>query len=68
DEYFVHRYNALIVPQKDADSLARTCLWAYQHQKECQAIAKKGRTLFEKSFSTDAIAEILSPLVDTLRK
>ena len=68
NEYFVHRHNALVVPQKDADSLARACVWAYVHQNECKAIAEKGRKLFEKSFSTDAIAEVLTPLVGSLRK
>lgn len=68
NEHFVHRHNALIVPQKDAESLARTCVWAYEHQSECKEIAARGRKLFEKSFSTDAIGIILSPLADRLRK
>lgn len=61
--YFTHRQNALIVPQGDADALAKTILWAYQHPSELRQIAERGQALYAREFSIESIARLLRPLV-----
>jgi glycosyltransferase involved in cell wall biosynthesis len=65
-EYFVDKQNTLVVPQGDAASLAKAVLWAKSHPAEIRGIADEGRTLYEKRFSTAAIAKLLEPLVSDL--
>lgn len=66
EEYFTNKENALIVPQADAKALRKAVLWACQHQTELAEIGQKGRKLYERQFSTVAIARRLQPLVDAL--
>jgi len=66
DEYFKDKENALVVPQGDAEALARAIRWAQKHPAELAGIAKSGRKLYEKEFSTPALARRLQPLVDAL--
>jgi len=62
DEYFIDKQNALVVPQGDAEALTKAIRWACQHPDELKTIAANGRKLYEKQFSTDAIARLLAPL------
>ena len=57
--YFLHKHNALIVPQGDAEALAKLCLWTSQHQDALAEVGARGRQLFEKEFSTNAIARLI---------
>ncbi|HEX7368433.1 MAG TPA: glycosyltransferase [Candidatus Saccharimonadales bacterium] len=63
-EYFVDKQNALVVEQDDAGALVRAIAWAAKHPNELRAIAENGRKLYEKQFSTKAIAGLLAPLID----
>lgn len=65
-EYFVDKENALVIPQGDAAAIAKVINWAYKHPEELQTIALRGRKLYEKQFSTAAIAKLLKPLVDAV--
>lgn len=65
-EYFIDKDNALVIPQADAKAIKKAVLWAYNHPAELAQIASKGRKLYEKSFSTDALAKIWQNLVTTL--
>jgi glycosyltransferase involved in cell wall biosynthesis len=65
-EYFVDKQNALVVTQADAEKLASAITWASTHPTELKAIGENGRKLFEKSFSTAAIARRLQPIVDAI--
>jgi glycosyltransferase involved in cell wall biosynthesis len=65
-EFLVGKQNALVVPQADAEALARTIRWAHAHPKELKTIAANGRKLYERQFSSNAIAEKLRPLVDAV--
>jgi len=66
NEFFVDKTNALMVPQGDADALAKAIKWAKAHPDELKTIAANGRKLYEKEFSTAAIARRLKPLVDAV--
>jgi glycosyltransferase involved in cell wall biosynthesis len=63
-EYFTDKQNALVVPQGDPEALAAAIRWAYAHPKELRTVAENGRKLYEKQFSTAAIARRLQALVD----
>lgn len=65
-EYFVDKQNALIVPQADTEALVKMILWAQKHPAELRTVAANGRKLFEKEFSTQAIARLLQPIVANL--
>ncbi len=66
EEYFVDKKNALVVPRADPESLARAIAWASENPRELRGVAENGRKLFEKEFSTAAIARRLQPLVDSV--
>ncbi|MEO6761731.1 MAG: glycosyltransferase [Candidatus Saccharimonadales bacterium] len=61
-EYFTDKQTALIVPLADAVALAKTISWASGHPSELMAVALAGRKLYEKSFSTAALARRLQRL------
>ena len=63
-EFFVDKENALVVNQGSSDDLVRGIRWAYKHPEELRVISENGRKLYEKQFSTAAIASLLKPLVD----
>jgi len=65
-EYFVDKQNALIVPQGNATALAKAITWGYKNPEELAAIAAKGRALYEKQFSIQAISRTLQALVSNL--
>ena len=65
-EYFVNEKNALVVPQADPEALAKAIVWASEHPHDLAEIAENGRKLFEKEFSTQAIARRLQPLIDAI--
>lgn len=65
--YFKDRVNALVIPQQSAEALAEACTWAADHPSELQQIGEKGRALYERHFSNKAIAQLLTPLIDTVK-
>lgn len=65
-EYFTDKQNALVVPQGDAAAIVKAVLWAKNHPAETVEIASAGRKLYEKQFSTAAIAKLLEPLLSSL--
>lgn len=64
---FIDHENALIVRQKSPESLVDTLIWAIEHPVELQRIGDKGRALYERNFSNDALIRIMTPLVERLR-
>jgi glycosyltransferase involved in cell wall biosynthesis len=66
ESYFTNQKNCLKVPQQDAAALAETIRWALSHEQEVEAIARAGRALYEKEFSTAALARQVRPLIDSL--
>lgn len=64
NEYFVDKQNALVSVRGDAAALAKAIKWGWQHPPELAQIAQAGRKLYEKQFSTGAIARLLKPAVD----
>lgn len=67
ERFFTDKVSALIVPQADAAALAKAIRWAASHPTELRHIGEKGRKVYERSFSTKAIADILTPLVENLQ-
>ena len=65
-DYFIDQQNSLVVQQGNAQGIVNTILWAKEHPKELDTVAEKGRKLYEKEFSTVAIARRLQPVVDAL--
>ncbi len=63
DEYFVHKENALVVPQGSSEELVKVIRWAQKHPDELLTIAANGRKLYDKQFSATAIASRLKSLV-----
>ena len=63
-EFFRDKDTALITPQADPEALVRAISWASKHPKELKTIAANGLKLYDRQFSTDAIAKILQPLTD----
>lgn len=66
EEFFKDKQNALVIQQGDVQAIVNSILWAKEHPRELATIAEKGRKLYEKEFSTTAIARRLQPLVDAL--
>lgn len=65
-EFFTDKKNALVVPQADPAALAKAIKWAAENPRELAGIAENGRKLYDKEFSTTAIARRLKPLVDVV--
>lgn len=64
---FVDRTNCLKVRQDDATALAAVLRWAIAERDALPAIAAAGRNLYEREYSTSALARQLRPLLDTLQ-
>lgn len=62
-ELFIDKHDAIIVPQANPDSLAKAVIWASRNPQELKRIAENGRKLYEKRFSTAAIAKTLAGLL-----
>lgn len=56
---FSDRKNAIIVEQGSATALKEAILWAYSNQDKLNDIAQAGHDLYQKEFSTPAIAKQL---------
>lgn len=63
---FIHRQNAVVVPQANPAALAEAIAWLADHPKERQAIAKAGRKLFEEKFSSRVIAREVDEILGAL--
>lgn len=66
--YFLHKHTALVVVQNDASALAKACLWAFSHPEELALVGARGRKLFEKEFSVEAIARLIEARLQQLTK
>jgi len=66
DALFTHQVNAIIVPQKSPEALVEALVWAVEHPNELHHIGEKGRQLYERSFSNEALTKIIAPLVERL--
>lgn len=64
---FTHHENAIIVRQKSPEALVDALVWAVEHPQELESIGEKGRLLYEKNFSNEALIRIMTPLVDRVR-
>lgn len=67
EQYFKDKVNALIVLQKDAEALVDEFVWAVEHPRELAEIGERGRKVYEREFSADAIARLIGQLVDMER-
>lgn len=65
---FTHQGNAIIIRQKSPEALLEALVWAVEHPTELQRIGEKGRELYERSFSNEALTKIIAPLVERLRQ
>ena len=63
---FLNHVNCLLVPQGDAEAIAREIQWAYEHQDQLPAIAAAGRLLYDKDYSNKVIAGQLRAMLDKL--
>lgn len=67
EPFFKDKVNSIVVPQKDVDALIASYVWAVENPRDLAAIAERGRKLYEKEFSNEALARIIAPLVDMVR-
>lgn len=67
EPYFKDKINSLVVPQKDVDALIAAYIWAYENPRDLELMAEKGRRLYEREFSNEALARIIAPLIDMVR-
>jgi len=65
-EFFLDKENALVVPQADPEAIKKAILWAQKHPLDLKQIALNGRKLYEKNFSTAALAKIWQSIVSDL--
>jgi glycosyltransferase involved in cell wall biosynthesis len=63
---FEDKVNALVVQQADAQALADSIRWAYEHQNQLPSIAARGRALYEQQFSSAQIQEQLATILKGL--
>lgn len=66
DGGFINHVNCLLVPQGDAEAIAREIQWAYEHQDQLPAIAAAGRLLYDKHYSNKVIAGYLNDMLSKL--
>jgi glycosyltransferase involved in cell wall biosynthesis len=59
---FTDKENALLVPQADAEALARVIAWGADNRDELEKIGQRGRKLYEDQFSSKRIASDLTLL------
>lgn len=64
---FKDKKNCLLVPQGDAEALARTIAWAAAYRGQLPAIGKAGRALYEEHFSMATIRSIVRAMVKEIR-
>lgn len=60
---FVDKQNCLIVPQGNAEAIAKAVQWAADHPKQLHDIGARGRGLYEARYSTKVISQQLSDLL-----
>ena len=68
EAFFSDENNSLIVQQKNAEAIAAKIVWAIEHPTELRHIGEKGRRLYEREFSNEAIARIIAPLINSVRQ
>jgi glycosyltransferase involved in cell wall biosynthesis len=65
---FDDKVNALVVPQADAQALADSIRWAYEHQDKLATIAANGRALYDQQFSSVQIEKQLASILQSLAR
>ncbi|MEW6560290.1 MAG: glycosyltransferase [Pseudomonadota bacterium] len=65
---FVERENCLLVEQADPNALAQTLRWAFSHRAVLPQIGERGRQLYRRRLSVEAIAQQLCPALRTLQR
>ncbi len=65
--FFKDKVNSLVLPQKDVNALISAFVWAYENPRDLAGIAERGQKLYQREFSSEALARIIAPLVDTVR-
>ena len=65
-EHFVDKKNCLLVAQGDAQALAGTIAWAYEHRDALPEIGKRGRELYDECYSNKVVATLLEQLLREL--
>jgi glycosyltransferase involved in cell wall biosynthesis len=60
DDYgFEDKVNCLLIPQGNAEALAKAILWAYQHRSELSQIGQRGYDLYQSRYSVKHISDTL---------
>lgn len=67
EQFFKDKVNSIVVPQKNVDALIAAYTWAVENPRDLAAVAERGRKLYEREFSHEALARIVAPLVDMVR-
>jgi len=62
---FVDKFNCLTVPQGDDDALARSIIWAFEHQDLLKQIGVNGSVLYKEKFSVEQIAKKLEGIFES---
>lgn len=60
---FDNRKNALVVPQADANALAKELRWALGHAGELEKIGQAGQRLYDQKFSNDRLSQRLKSIL-----
>ena len=63
---FQDKINALVLPQTDAETLARVIRWAARHRNELVDIGRGGRKLYEREFANEVVIRQFKNLLDEL--
>lgn len=61
---FIDKVNSLVVKQADADALQTAILWAFNNQDKLASIGRKGRVLYQREYSQEAISQQLTDALD----
>lgn len=65
DYGFRDKGNCLVVPQGDAEALARAIEWAFRHPPELVALGQRGYDLYRSRYSVRQVAEQLRPVLSS---
>lgn len=63
---FKNHENCLIVPQGNAEDIAREIAWAYNNPEKLPGIARAGHKLYEAKYSNTVLAESLEQMLRSL--
>jgi glycosyltransferase involved in cell wall biosynthesis len=61
---FKDKANCLVVPQADAQAIVQAITWAVEHPEELRRLGRRGRQLYQQSFSQAVINHSVRQLVE----